>query len=363
MRQAPDWFNGGEPWRVDLGSNDVANAIAVDVSGRPVIAGTTGSRAFVARHARSGVLDGSFGTGGIVRLDLPAAASVRGLVLDSLGRLVVAGTTGSAGFLARLTPAGSMDPSFGENGVALVQGAAAVKVRDVLVDSSNRVVFAGAVGQAGLVGRVTDAGAARPRLLRGRAPRRRAAEPADVVHGGRSSVERRDRRRRRGRRRLRVREAVGRGHPGRDVHRQQRSLDGGPRTSPGHPTDMVVRADDTIAFTGSVPLGSSGSVDAVEGEMAATGISRREVVDISTLEVGRRGATLADGSTIVVGDNEFGVLVAKLDPSGELDPSFGVGGWTSLPSPTALAVVADARAGTRCRGAPGRSDPGVGRRL
>jgi len=87
---------------------------------RVVLAGTVrrGGRTHVAvaRYLPDGTLDPSFGAGGPVILpNASVAPPVRGLAIDSDGRIVVAGGGGGL-TLVRLAPNGGRDPSFGRSG-------------------------------------------------------------------------------------------------------------------------------------------------------------------------------------------------------------------------------------------------------
>jgi uncharacterized delta-60 repeat protein len=66
----------------------------------------------VAAPPLAGSLDSSFGNGGIVSL----GSSAGGIAVQSDGKIVVAGESPSGGLLARYLPNGSLDPSFGDGG-------------------------------------------------------------------------------------------------------------------------------------------------------------------------------------------------------------------------------------------------------
>jgi uncharacterized delta-60 repeat protein len=103
----------------------VAQAVDVEISRKGiVVAGTVGpfddARIVVARYGELGKLDPTFGSDGIVVVDFPAGAIAEGLALQPNGRMVVAGSTSrSDGWrfaLARLMSDGSLDPTFGGDG-------------------------------------------------------------------------------------------------------------------------------------------------------------------------------------------------------------------------------------------------------
>jgi uncharacterized delta-60 repeat protein len=112
-------------------STDIANAVALQADGKLVVAGTTyinndfSDEDFaVARYNADGSLDASFGNNGKVTTDFPGlAAVISAVVVQSDGKIVVAGGayplfTFAGDFkVARYNPDGSLDTSFGAGGI------------------------------------------------------------------------------------------------------------------------------------------------------------------------------------------------------------------------------------------------------
>lgn len=100
-----------------------------------------------AASAAPGDLDPSFGSGGIVRL-LPSHEDIalRGVASQPDGKIVLAGgdqTTGAT-IVVRLLENGAFDPSFGAGGiVSLLLGTTGSEARAVLVQPDGRIVVAG----------------------------------------------------------------------------------------------------------------------------------------------------------------------------------------------------------------------------
>jgi uncharacterized delta-60 repeat protein len=104
--------------------------------GKVLLTGILGRRLFLARLAADGTADADFGEGGSLARDLPGASIVSGnaLAIDRDGRFLVAGSRWPRGafrlhrpcapcreaFVARFEPDGTLDPTFGEGGVAAV---------------------------------------------------------------------------------------------------------------------------------------------------------------------------------------------------------------------------------------------------
>jgi uncharacterized delta-60 repeat protein len=96
---------------------DTGDGVAIQNDGKIVVVGRVSGLFAVARYNPDGSLDTSFGTAGEVTTDFgstPGEAS--GVVLQPDGKLVAAGTAGSAFALARYNTDGSLDTSFGTSG-------------------------------------------------------------------------------------------------------------------------------------------------------------------------------------------------------------------------------------------------------
>ncbi|MEO6028568.1 MAG: hypothetical protein ABIR79_17005 [Candidatus Binatia bacterium] len=105
---------------------DQANAVAVQTDGKVVVVGTSiaGSgapRLAVARWDATGVLDGTFGSGGTILLNLTGNDQGMDVLIQPDGNIVVAGFAALTGglsdfFLARYTSSGVPDPTWGSGG-------------------------------------------------------------------------------------------------------------------------------------------------------------------------------------------------------------------------------------------------------
>jgi uncharacterized delta-60 repeat protein len=121
-------FGSGGVARVDLGATEFANGVAVGPDGRIVVAGTSQSAGnesmLVARLAAGGALDTSFGFGtGAAHVQIGTGMDEgNGMVLQPDGKIVVVGTdsNGPAALVARFTSAGALDGGFGTDGLTQV---------------------------------------------------------------------------------------------------------------------------------------------------------------------------------------------------------------------------------------------------
>ena len=155
-------FGPGGSVLTPIGSGaDTGQAVAVDSSGRIVVAGTTfigiEQEFAVVRYNSNGTPDTSFGTAGTGKVTTAfgtindAATSV---AIDKTGRIYVAGYTSSSNgtgidfAIARYTPAGILDTSFGTAGTgkvvtAISAGSGTDEITAMTIDSTGRVDVAG----------------------------------------------------------------------------------------------------------------------------------------------------------------------------------------------------------------------------
>jgi uncharacterized delta-60 repeat protein len=130
-----------------------ANAVVVQPDGRIVVAGTAFSHGnpdefLVARYAPTGALDTTFGTGGVLATAVGAgASSASALALEPDGHLLVVGTAYSNGAtdddfaLVRYSSSGQLDPGFGQHGVVTTDFSAGEAGGSASVDHVAAVVL------------------------------------------------------------------------------------------------------------------------------------------------------------------------------------------------------------------------------
>ncbi|MFO0798492.1 MAG: delta-60 repeat domain-containing protein [Gemmataceae bacterium] len=158
-------------------AGDTLSAAGRDAAGNIVLAGSTlvGAvhRFAVARLTPGGLLDGTFGIGGKAWFNLAAGTddSASAVAVDAAGRLVIAGTSGSPGGVlmgvARLNGTGAPDGTFGTGGVVRTSaGGVFTQASSVVIQRGGRIVLGGISATPGtadfaLVG-LTPAGALDP---------------------------------------------------------------------------------------------------------------------------------------------------------------------------------------------------------
>jgi uncharacterized delta-60 repeat protein len=127
----PDSTFGVNGWAATpvLGFEDEARAIVVQPDGKILVAGTAevalNSKKYdyaVARFNANGTIDGGFGSGGVVTLDINDNDIADGIALQKDGKIVVGGTSdedGDANYtVVRYTSGGLLDGGYGVGGIA-----------------------------------------------------------------------------------------------------------------------------------------------------------------------------------------------------------------------------------------------------
>jgi uncharacterized delta-60 repeat protein len=135
----------------DFGAIDLADAVASDRNGRTYVLGHSlddpaGNRLFIARYTEEGTLDSFFGENGRIFGTFSSFPRATSIAVDKSGRIVVAGVTNDAEpaiAAMRFTSSGFLDQSFGDFGLATIRAGTGNVVNDVATDASGRVVVAG----------------------------------------------------------------------------------------------------------------------------------------------------------------------------------------------------------------------------
>jgi uncharacterized delta-60 repeat protein len=158
--------------QTDLGSDDMLRSVSVQADGKIVAAGSRGSAGSatqnfaVVRYMPDGTLDSTFGSGGIVTSAFDGIGSSV-LVQPHDGKIVLGGTVPNGAMeVARFNPDGSLDASFGSAGLALISfcpSSNCQRGEAVALDTANRIVVAGHALDS--VGTIASEGFAVARLL------------------------------------------------------------------------------------------------------------------------------------------------------------------------------------------------------
>jgi uncharacterized delta-60 repeat protein len=116
-------FGSGGKVITSFGGIDQASAVSLQPDGKIVVAGQTDTGISIdfalARYNPDGSLDGAFGSGGRITTNFTGTSDDLGsaVALQSDGKIVVGGTSDDNFALARYTPAGILDTTFGSAGL------------------------------------------------------------------------------------------------------------------------------------------------------------------------------------------------------------------------------------------------------
>lgn len=293
----PSFGSGGKVVHDLTPGADAANAVITSTtefgaSGlRILVAGQAGGAAFVARYHPDGQPDLTFGSGGRVLLDLTPGDDVAYALSLHSGGLLVAGAAGAEAFLARITPAGQLDPTFASGGVfRTTAGGTAARFRFVSPTPAGNVLAMGAVtgafGEDGVAFRLSAGGSI----------------DTTFGPGGRVVVDL-----------------------------------GGTSDRVNGTAGLTESGTDYLRFVGG--NGADMVFATVNGP--ASGPPDRKTVDFGapTVEAARAVTVLPDGRVIAAGDGTRGLIVARLLPDGSPDLTFGSGGISLVPTPRVVAGV------------------------
>lgn len=126
-----------------IGQMSTAFGLAVQADDSIVLCGTSDSELLIMRYTPSGTLDGTFGTGGFTTDAIGAFNLSYSVVLDGLGRPVVAGTVDNSAMVARYTTAGTLDVTFGTGGATIISPGINSLFYDLTIITGNGIVAAG----------------------------------------------------------------------------------------------------------------------------------------------------------------------------------------------------------------------------
>jgi uncharacterized delta-60 repeat protein len=142
-------FDGDGIVTTSLGTNqDLVSALAMQTDGKIVAAGTAGNTVAVARYNPDGSLDNSFSFDGKVTTPLGTSGTQVGAVaIQTDGRIVVAASTNNSGdqdfALVRYNTDGSLDTGFDGDGIAYTSVAINDYARAIALEKSGKILLGG----------------------------------------------------------------------------------------------------------------------------------------------------------------------------------------------------------------------------
>ncbi len=148
------WSSDGKVSTAIGAGNERGYAVALDSSGRAVVAGYsyngTNNDFAIARYTTSGVLDTDFSSDGLITVDVSAGGNdiAYAIAIQSDGKILVGGQAGSTGNLnfavIRLSTSGALDDSYGAGGIMTANfNNQDDIVRAMALDSNGKLVVTG----------------------------------------------------------------------------------------------------------------------------------------------------------------------------------------------------------------------------
>lgn len=339
-----------------LDTQDFGQAVALDASGRIVVAGFTDNHLSedfaVARFSPDGSLDSTFGGDGTVTTNFdrsnPGRDGASAVAVQRDGRIVVGGWTGRLDegqediyfALARYLRDGSLDSTFGTDGKVVTNfggSRTSDSIEALALDSDGRIVAAGYGGRDFAVARYLPDGTLDGSFgIDGRV----TTDFGGISDGARAVTLQPDGRI----------VAVGSSDGGFAVARYERDGrldpsfgdDGrvvtgfGPKGG-GYGSAVAVQPDGRIAVAGSVDSTELGEAFAIVrylpgGALDPTFGDGGRVITPFGDDNGSTGMALQENGEIVVsGWSDYRFALARYRPNGRLDPTFGIGGRVMTP--------------------------------
>jgi uncharacterized delta-60 repeat protein len=136
----------------------LAEAVVVQPDERIIAAGRTGTDIALSRYLSDGELDPSFGEDGLVVTELAGKSAALDAVLQPDGKVVVAGNAGGDFALARYGPDGTLDPSFGKDGIVTTEFGRRDGALHILLGSDGELTAIGLTGYRPVMARYTPDG-------------------------------------------------------------------------------------------------------------------------------------------------------------------------------------------------------------
>jgi uncharacterized delta-60 repeat protein len=282
----PSFGTGGKLVDDITPGSDSAHFVTTTYTGfeglKILVAGRAGGAAFVGRYLPNGQPDPAFGTGGRVLLDVTGADdSAYSLAFHQDG-LLVAGSAGTEAFVARMSSNGVLDPGFGTAGVRrTTAGGTSARFKAVFALPDD--------GQLLAMGAVTGTGGEDAVAVRFRAD---GSIDSTFGTGGRRVVD----------------------------------LEGG-SVQVNAATRLAVYGETLLRFAGG---NGADMVFATlkEADPGAPPVLASVDFGAPTAEEARVIAVQPNGRIIAAGHGTRGLIVTRLLPDGSPDPTFGAGGVT-----------------------------------
>ncbi len=128
------------------GLGDEAYSLVLQSNGQIIVGGSSGNNFGLVRYNADGSVDTSFGNNGIVIQPIGSYAQINGIALQENGQIIAAGFSDSYFAVARFNTDGSIDTNFGSVGYVTTVLAGPDAAQGVVIQSDGQIVAAGSAG-------------------------------------------------------------------------------------------------------------------------------------------------------------------------------------------------------------------------
>lgn len=139
-------FGDGGIVATPTGLGDAVRSMVIDSNGKITVGGSSGTNFGLVRYNSDGSVDTSFGSNGIVVKSIGSYSQINGIVLQQDGLIVAAGYSDSDFAVARFDVDGFSDPNFGTNGVVTTVLAGSDAAQALVLQSDGKIIAAGSAG-------------------------------------------------------------------------------------------------------------------------------------------------------------------------------------------------------------------------
>ncbi|MEJ7933269.1 hypothetical protein WG907_03245 [Sphingobium sp. AN558] len=130
----------------DLGGVEKGTDLLLQADGKLLAAGTSDGSFAIARYNANGTIDSNFGVNGKVIAAVGASQVLSGLALQSDGKIVAGGTVDGNFGLIRFNPDGSLDTSFDSDGRAMTDLGGSDQLNDITIQADGKILAVGTNG-------------------------------------------------------------------------------------------------------------------------------------------------------------------------------------------------------------------------
>lgn len=152
-------FNGTGGGSIQVGLSSFIRGIGLQSTGKIVVSGYSNGQCMIARLNSDGTLDTTFGDAGITTNTFSSYNISLDLSVDSTDRILIAGLSASIPIVARYTASGLLDTSFGTQGLSYINCGTFGNTNAILSQSDGSIFIAGFIDNNALIAKVTDSGA------------------------------------------------------------------------------------------------------------------------------------------------------------------------------------------------------------